>query len=351
MLDLDPCLAALDADAPSGPDLEYDPEFIALELANAPGEERVIGDAVIPAEDPDFAEVARAATALLGRSRDLRVAVILANATLRTEGLTGFETVLGYIRSGLEDHWDSVHPQLDAEDDDDPTMRVNAVLGLTDRGGVLAALRAAPLAESRAFGQVSLRDVKIAEGELPAPAEGEMPTPQTIAAAFMDSDAGELAARAEAAETSLGHVRAISAAFDSHIGSDGPDLEPLERVLREIVRRFSEHVAAPADDAGDETPEMEIGEALETAPTAPAPRVAPMASASGAIASPEDVKRAIDRIIDYYARTEPSSPVPLLLTRARRLVSADFLAIMKDMAPLGVENVALIGGLEDEDED
>ena len=348
MLDLDPCLATIDTDAPSGPDLEYDPEFTALELANAPGEERVIGDAVIPAEDPDFAEVARAATALLGRSRDLRVAVILANATLRTEGLTGFETVLGYIRNGLEDHWDSVHPQLDAEDDDDPTMRVNAALGLTDRGGVLAALRAAPLAESRAFGQVSLRDVKIAEGELPAPAEGEVPTPQTIAAAFMDSDAGELAARAEAAETSLGHVRAISAAFDGHLGSDGPDLEPLERVLREIVRRFSEHVAAPADDAGGEIPEMEIGEARDTAP---APRVAPVAGAPGAIASPEDVKRTIDRIIDYYARTEPSSPVPLLLTRARRLVSADFLAIMKDMAPLGVENVALIGGLEDEDED
>ena len=148
MLDLDPCLATIDTDAPSGPDLEYDPEFTALELANAPGEERVIGDAVIPAEDPDFAEVARAATALLSRSRDLRVAVILANATLRTEGLTGFETVLGFIRNGLEEHWDSVHPQLDAEDDDDPTMRVNAVLGLTDRGGVLAALRAAPLAEN-----------------------------------------------------------------------------------------------------------------------------------------------------------------------------------------------------------
>ena len=348
MLDLDPCLAALDTDAPSGPDLEYDPEFTALELANAPGEERVIGDAVIPAEDPDFAEVARAATALLGRSRDLRVAVILANATLRTEGLTGFETVLGFIRNGLEEHWDSVHPQLDAEDDDDPTMRVNAVLGLTDRAGVLASLRAAPLAESRAFGQVSLRDVKIAEGELPAPAEGEAPTPQTIAAAFMDSDAAALAARAEAAETSLGHVRAISAAFDGHIGSDGPDLEPLERVLREIVRRFSEHAAAPADDAGEEIPEMEIGEARDTAA---APRVAPVAGAPGAIASPDDVKRAIDRIVDYYARTEPSSPVPLLLTRARRLVSADFLAIMKDMAPLGVENVALIGGLEDEHEE
>ncbi|MBY6003068.1 type VI secretion system protein TssA [Salipiger bermudensis] len=351
MLDLAAFLAAIDADAPSGPDLEYDPEFTALELANAPGEERVIGDAVIPAEDPDFAEVTRAARALLERSRDLRVAVILANATLRTDGLTGFETVLGYIRHGLEAHWDSVHPQLDAEDDDDPTMRVNAVLGLTDRDTVLAALRAAALAESRAFGHVSLRDVKIAEGELPAPPEGEALSPQSIEAAFMDSDPEALAARAAAAETSLAHVRAISETFDARIGSDGPDLEPLERVLREIVRRLSEHVAAPADAEEEDTTEAETGDGVEHAPHFPAPGAAPTASAPGAIASPEDVKRAIDRIIDYYTRTEPSSPVPLLLTRARRLVSADFLSIMKDMAPLGVENVALIGGLEESDDE
>ncbi len=37
----------------------------------------------------------------------------------------------------------------------------------------------------------------------------------------------------------------------------------------------------------------------------------------------------------YYARQEPSRPVPILLTRAKRLVGADFMTIMKDMAPQG----------------
>jgi type VI secretion system protein ImpA len=38
--------------------------------------------------------------------------------------------------------------------------------------------------------------------------------------------------------------------------------------------------------------------------------------------------------------------VPILLTRAKRLVGADFLSIVKDMAPNGIDNVHLISGLE-----
>jgi type VI secretion system protein ImpA len=60
------------------------------------------------------------------------------------------------------------------------------------------------------------------------------------------------------------------------------------------------------------------------------------------------VINALDRIVDYYARHEPSSPIPILLTRAKRLVNADFLTIVRDMAPSGVENVNLIGGLSDD---
>ena len=50
----------------------------------------------------------------------------------------------------------------------------------------------------------------------------------------------------------------------------------------------------------------------------------------------------------YYKSHEPSSPIPLLLERAKRLVNADFLTIMQDMAPQGIDNVHLIGGIEDE---
>lgn len=343
MLDLDDLLHPLDDDAPCGEDLEYDPDFIALEMANQPGEERVIGDAVIPAEDPDYEQVITLATPLLGRTKDLRIAVIMANAALQTNGLPGFAACLHYIRNCLDDFWDHVHPQLDNEDDDDPTMRVNAILGLTNRASVLRSLRMASLVDSRAFGRFSLRDIEVASGEVTPTEDMEnTPTQQTIAAAFQDEDADALAQTVAASAAILEHVKAIADILDDRIGTMGPDLTPLQKVAFDINKHLAVHTGGETETSTDET----IADAPEAAP-------APQASSSGgAINTPDDVVSALERIVDYYARNEPSSPLPILLNRAKRLVSADFVTIMKDMAPAGVENVALIGGLpEDTDED
>lgn len=59
----------------------------------------------------------------------------------------------------------------------------------------------------------------------------------------------------------------------------------------------------------------------------------------------------LDLICDYYARCEPSSPVPLLLKRAKRLVFMDFIEIIKDLAPDGLSQVELIRGQESSSED
>lgn len=336
MIDLDSLSQSFGEDAPSGEDLEYDADFTALEMANQPSEERVIGDAVIPAEDPDYDRVARLAITLLGHTKDLRIAVILANAVLRTDGLPAFEEVLRYIRLCLEDFWDSVHPQLDADDDDDPTMRVNAALGLTDQASVLRSLRMVPLTDSRAFGRFSLRDLQAADGDItPGPNMDTAPNTQTVSAAFQDEDADHLAATMAAATAILEHVKAISEVFDERIGALGPELDPLQKMAHDIRRRLATYAGSPVDEDVEDTlsPDM--------------PTAAPRQRGSGAINGTDDVVSAIDRIVDYYARNEPSSPLPILLNRARRLVSADFVTIMKDMAPQGVENVALIGGLEE----
>ena len=342
MLDLDQLLQSFGDDAPSGEDLEYDADFAALEMANQPGEERVIGDAVIPAEDPDYDQVVELAIALLGRTKDLRVAVMLANAVLPTKGLTAFEEVLRYIKGCLDDFWDSVHPQLDEDDGDDPTMRVNAILGLANRDTVLRSLRVAPLTDSRAFGRFSLRDLEVAAGELTPPSDMEnVPTRQTVSAAFQDEDDERLVETMTAATAILEHIKAISAVFDTRVGAQGPDLDPLQKVAFDIKRRL-ESYTGDTPDKTDDSP------TISDAPATAAP--GPMRSL-GAINTPNDVVNALDRIVDYYARNEPSSPLPILLNRAKRLVSADFVTIMKDMAPLGVENVALIGGFPEKSDE
>jgi type VI secretion system protein ImpA len=60
------------------------------------------------------------------------------------------------------------------------------------------------------------------------------------------------------------------------------------------------------------------------------------------------VVRAIDRICDYYSRNEPSSPVPLLLLRARRLATGSFVDIVRDLAPDALAEIEKVCGLTSE---
>lgn len=328
-------------DAPSGDNLEYDPVFTEMELAAQPKEETQIGDEITEAADPDYPEVIDKAMDVLARSHDLRAAVFLADAILHTEGLTGFANVTAYIRGCLEQFWDSCHPELDEDDDNDPTMRINAVGGLAGADTVLRSLRRAPLTDSRSFGRLSLRDIEIAEGAIQPPVDSEhLPDAASVNAAFQDTDAETLAALAAAARGAREDIKAIDAVFSEQTPMDGPDLDALTKTLLTIERRL-------ADYAGAEAPAESSAPGTDPGDTAPA--AGGGGQPVGGINSPQDVANALERIIAYYQRHEPSSPLPILLERAKRLVNADFLTIVKDMAPDGVGNVNLIGGIEEDD--
>jgi type VI secretion system protein ImpA len=66
---------------------------------------------------------------------------------------------------------------------------------------------------------------------------------------------------------------------------------------------------------------------------------------TGVINSQEDVIRVLDMACEYFNRHEPSSPVPLLLQRAKRLVAKDFMEILRDLTPAGVTQAEEISGL------
>ena len=54
--------------------------------------------------------------------------------------------------------------------------------------------------------------------------------------------------------------------------------------------------------------------------------------------------RRLDELCDYYTRNEPSSPVPLLLRRAQRLVGMSFMDLLKDLAPGGISELQVVSG-------
>jgi len=334
-------LDPLDGDSPTGSDLEYDPDFLALERAAAPRAERAIGDAVKAAEEPDWDEVSSLATGLLERSRDLRVATHLATAWMRAGGMTGWAAGLGLIRGLLENHWDGVHPQLDAEDDNDPTARVNAVATIANPLGLLGYFRNTPFVQSPRVGRFSLRDLRIANGNLKIEAGDEALASMTeIEACCLDCPEEQLTGTLEALGRILDDAKAIDQIFNDRVGTAGPDLKALLTDSYELKKFVESQVVRrnPAA-AGEAESEADEGEVAASSARAGAP---------GRIETPQDVLRRIDELCDYYARCEPSSPVPLLLRRAQRLVGKTFFDLLKDLAPGGVGEMEVISGTTEE---
>lgn len=326
-------------ESPAGDNLEYDPAYGELERAARGKEERESAGKKLEAEPPKWRDVAEAATELLGRTRDLRIAVYLTHSALNLEGLAGFGAGLKLINGLLEQFWDTVHPQLDKDDNNDPTLRVNSLAPLDSRAGLLQQLGRAPLVESPKAGRFSLRDLRLATGEAKPVGNEKVPEPALIEAAFMDCPLESLTATATTVAELLATVDAILALLQDRVGSErAPTFENLAAELRAMQAALA--------------PRLE----RRGAGTAGAAAGAPGAAAAGAavaavgeIRTRDDAVRILDNLVDYFRRNEPSSPVPLLLQRAKRLVAKDFMEILRDLTPDGVSQAEMIGGLTREE--
>jgi type VI secretion system protein ImpA len=253
----------------------------------------------------------------------------------------------------LETYWDGIHPRLDPDDDNDPRQRVNILSGLCDSEGVLRYLQNTPLVESRAFGRFSLRDIQIANGKLPAPAEGDVASPATIRAGFAEvagSAPDSLLATQTALNASLETVSQIEAFVTEQVGvSNAPSLQPLRDKLKESLYAVGEQIALCGLGAAAVSADVEI--ALASPAAMPMQALSPPAGPQlGGINNRQDVIRALDLICGYYAKFEPSSPIPLLVKRAKRLVHKDFMAIMEDLAPDGLSQIQTLKGHDPEEE-
>ena len=70
--------------------------------------------------------------------------------------------------------------------------------------------------------------------------------------------------------------------------------------------------------------------------------------AVGSIRSRQDAIRALEAAAEFFRRNGPSSPIPLFLDRAKRLVSKDFLEVLADVAPDALPQARSAGGIRDE---
>lgn len=340
-IDVDALLLEIAGDAPCGPNLEYDPDFVALEQAALGKPEVQYGDTITPALPPDWKLVRRVAASLLERSRDLRLAVHLLRANLALSGVAGLSDGLTLIARLLDERWDSVHPALDPDDDLDPTLRINSLAILADTASLLADLKEAALVMLPGLGPLTIRMLDIASGETAPPECQEKVAIGSIESALADVDPAQLAISVRLLARALASAVHIEALLVRHVGSaQALNLDPLTRPLRkshDFLARQQNGASAAAAHAG-------VG--VDTGAVEPhgAPRSAARTGIDADVASREDVTRLLDKVMQYYGRYEPSSPIPILLERAKRLVPMNFFEIMQDMAPDGIAQLQVLRG-------
>ena len=342
MIDVAANLVAVSAESPCGANLEYDPIFGQMDRASIGKPEQQFGNTIVPAEEPNWKEVGKLATELLQRTKDLRVATQLVKAELVLHGLPSFASVLELIRGYVEQFWDTVHPQLDPTDDNDPILRINTLESLCDADSTLRLLRTCPIVSSRSVGRFNLKDVAVAEGELKPP-EGvsEPPDWAKIHAAFQDSPVEEVSANATAVRSAMDHLATIQRMISEKVGAGfSVNFQPILSVLAVADKIFAVQLAKRGASL-DKPVSGETGAATEGATEGAAVQTPQI---PGEINTREDVVAALDRICDYYSKREPSSPLPLLLQRCKRLVSASFLDIIQEMLPDAIERAKAIGG-------
>ncbi len=336
-LPVEDLLSSLGDDKPCGPDLEHDPAFMALERAAVGKPEQQFGDTVIAAEGPDWRVVNEQALELSRRTRDLRLAVYLARGGARLQGVAAYASGIALIAGLLERHWDHVYPQLDAEDNNDPTMRLNALAPLVDTASGLADLRAAAIGKARPA--ITVRDIELAFGKTEPLAHETAPSADGMLQALQAAEsqsAGTLAALKQL----HAHVTGIEKLLIDKVGgAQGPELRPL-RVLTQSLATAAEQAeggaAAPEAAAGDE------GQPAATGGTAP------VRGTPGTLVTREDVKKSLDRACEWLEKNEPTNPAPLLIRRAQRLMGKNFLDIIRDLAPAGIDQIENIAGTQNE---
>lgn len=348
-------------DAPSGTELKKLPEFLSLQnaLSGASRAARTGPDGKINLS-PGIAwhDILDSSETLAALGHDLRLLVIAVRAMTNVDRFGGLSRGLDMIAALLKSHWDSIHPQPREGASPDTTIsrRANAIAELENRdNGLLGDLEMMVLLDPRGVEPILGQDLVLAGTKeydylqaapsgLSADDLGKRKA--THAAACQRVEFGRKASAETAAEAlatlkseiagaEAARLRLQTAFAEASGDTNGGslDLKALGAFLARLTAALSE---TKAETAGDQ--EMTSQGASNSGSTPAAPQ---------SISSRRDVERSLDSIIAFYKNTEPSSPIPLLAERLRRMVNMDFMQLMDEIAPGGVNDVKKAAGVKD----
>jgi type VI secretion system protein ImpA len=332
MIDIESLLKPISEAAPSGPDLRFDAENDRLDQIRQHRTE--LDPAVDPAgkgKEPNWRAAAQIAEEVLrNQSKDLEVIGWLTESLLHLERFEGLAQGLTLMRRTLETYWDDVHPGID-EGAIALAIRARPLSWLSGASFLraLKQCRLAPAAAVDTSWASRERALALEDETLSADRRAELRSGGQIGtaewdAAFASLPRAELDRTYELLTGSQGELRAIDALCGQRFaGEESPNLYPLqalvEALLEFLVARGAGAQSAPS---AEEQP-------VATAPTTAA---APAAAAAGPIASRQDALKRLREIGEYFKKSEPHSPLSLLIARAVRWGDMSFEELVRDLA-------------------
>ncbi len=314
-VDIEALIAPISDDAPSGPDLSYDPARQTIELAF----EKSVSDGGEGGSENDWEVLIGLILEQSAATRDVWLPVYLMRAGAKAGKLDTVEDGARLLAGLLESQWDTVHPQLEEYGFQG---RKGPCELLTRIGEFLSPLRSVILIEHPRLGRYGGADFdRFRDNGSDEDGYGmfrallaETDDPQLQAIIDRLAGIGDAIRRADAV---------LTANAGDETGTNFQTTFDAIDVIRRSVASFMKAPPANADSLATGADETGSGHSAK----------GQIGNATGAINSRDDVLRALDAITAYYERKEPGSPVPFALRRARDWVSLDFLSVLEDIAP------------------
>lgn len=343
MIDIDALLEPISESSPCGDDLLLSPEFDAIQEARRSDDATLDqGEWVTDLKTADWTTVAKSCNELLAtRSKDLRLAVWLAEAATHLHGFAGLADGYRAVAGLCERYWDDIHP---AADDGDAELRIGNLTWLLNQS--IQWVRTIPLTDSPQGRYDAIAIEMAARGHHGDDADGNrypdaaaLATARTATPFEFYRQLGADVPRAREA------LRQLEAVVDARLGQDGPSFA----AIRDTLANVGDTALRMAAAAGVVLSTDDLPAADREAPTTQSTTTG--APASGEITSRKQALQELRRVADYFRRTEPHSPVAYLAEKAARWgdmpLHVWLKRVLKDNPALGqLEDMLDVGGTE-----
>lgn len=320
-VDLERLLTPIPGASPAGVSLRYEGTYSKIQEA------RREDDATLPQgvwetklKVADWrAAITLASDALEKRSKDLQIAIWLAEAWLNRHGFPGIAPGLELSAKLLARFWDTCFPDLD----DDGDARVNLVEWMDDTFG--RKIRIIPFTGDTASGATyTLEDWEAAlqidrpgaRSRVPILEDGSPASREAILARISLTGYRFWADLLRVLRAALAAAELLEQTLAARLPKP-PVLMRMKDALRSIERVAEDVIAMTKKDAPpEEVPALDPAAPSLHAGDPGAPDEAPPRSIAGPIGSRADAYRKLSEAADFLLRTEPHSPVPYLVKRA-----------------------------------